>query len=273
LNILKIINLFMNKRIIYLSNYIFNLGGIERYNRDFINELYNQDVTVDVIMRMPGGILSKFNFIIDDETVCEGVVITFDKERTDSITLDISKNNVDILVNLSATLIDLERHEEALTVCDQIIQIQPEQKNAWINKAFALSQLKRYQEAIRTYQRVMQLDPSDMHNLRNCGIAYYENHQADQAQKLLEEVSQKLSHDTLTWCFLGLSHYQLGNTDFTITSLENSLKLDPQNLEVPQHLGRCLLKIGQFKRGLEQISRSTGSIVFNLDKHKVYIHE
>jgi tetratricopeptide (TPR) repeat protein len=158
-------------------------------------------------------------------------------------------------------------------VCNQSIQINPKQQIAWVNKAFVLDQLQRYEEAISAYQIILQMDPSDMRSMRNCGIAFYENAQAHLALGLLETVAKKLSSDAINWCYLGLSHYQLGNIDHAILALQNSLKLDPHNQEVHQHLGRCLLKLGQFHNGLQAISRSTGSITFNLKDFKAYINE
>lgn len=51
-------------RILYVCGDIERIGGIEKYNRDFINALRMTDVQLKVVQRFKGGLLAKISFLL-----------------------------------------------------------------------------------------------------------------------------------------------------------------------------------------------------------------
>jgi tetratricopeptide (TPR) repeat protein len=56
-------------------------------------------------------------------------------------------------------LLQLERYEEAITSLERVIQIQPEDYQAWYFRGWALLQLRRKNEASACFDKVIQIKP------------------------------------------------------------------------------------------------------------------
>ena len=55
----------MHPKILYLCGNMSRIGGIERYNRDFISALDFSGAIVRIVQRHPGGVLSKIQFVFE----------------------------------------------------------------------------------------------------------------------------------------------------------------------------------------------------------------
>ena len=62
------------------------------------------------------------------------------------------------LVNLAATRVLLGRPEEALTVADQALAMDPDMHDAWLHRATALAGLSRHAEALTSFERALSID-------------------------------------------------------------------------------------------------------------------
>ena len=72
--------------------------------------------------------------------------------------LNLGQNDFDYLLLKVIILRDLERYEEALMVCDKIIEIDQE---GYMWKGGILHELGRYEEAIKVYDRLIELEPNN----------------------------------------------------------------------------------------------------------------
>jgi tetratricopeptide (TPR) repeat protein len=55
----------------------------------------------------------------------------------------------------------LGKHEEAIECYDKVIELDPENEAAWINKGNALCNLNKYEEGIKCCDKAIKMDPPD----------------------------------------------------------------------------------------------------------------
>jgi len=65
------------------------------------------------------------------------------------------------LVQPRLSLGNLERFEEAVASWDKTLELQPDNTEAWYNRAVALKKIKRFTEAIASYDKIIALKPDD----------------------------------------------------------------------------------------------------------------
>ncbi|MBA2723120.1 MAG: tetratricopeptide repeat protein [Methylibium sp.] len=65
---------------------------------------------------------------------------------------------VSVLANLAATQLALSRPQEALESADQVLAVEPDNRDAWIHRASALGDLGRHEEALAGHDKVLALD-------------------------------------------------------------------------------------------------------------------
>ena len=75
--------------------------------------------------------------------------------------LQIEPNNTAALVNKGLASSDLNRYDEAIQYYDKALHIEPNDTDALINKGTALYDLERYDESIQYYDKVLHIDPND----------------------------------------------------------------------------------------------------------------
>ena len=73
---------------------------------------------------------------------------------------------------IAAALISNGRYEEAIKYYDKILEIDPEDQKALLNKGSVLKNLERYEEAIKYYDKILEIDPNNVKALANKGIAF-----------------------------------------------------------------------------------------------------
>ena len=59
----------------------------------------------------------------------------------------------------SIALLNLERYEEALQVCEKELELNPINFGAWCLKGIAFNKLGRYAEALQAYDKALELYP------------------------------------------------------------------------------------------------------------------
>jgi tetratricopeptide (TPR) repeat protein len=85
----------------------------------------------------------------------------------------IYETNLQALQGKANALFDLGRYEEAVSTYDKLLAIEPNMVNANISKADALSNLGRYDEAIAEYDKVLEYYPEEVRALEGKGNALF----------------------------------------------------------------------------------------------------
>jgi tetratricopeptide (TPR) repeat protein len=81
---------------------------------------------------------------------------------------------LDYLSNIGIALKQAGRLDEALQILDKVIQLQPDDPQAWLRLANVLAALDRKAEALLAYQRVLQFDPRQWDAAYQCGLLLHE---------------------------------------------------------------------------------------------------
>ncbi|MBT8608420.1 tetratricopeptide repeat protein, partial [Polynucleobacter paneuropaeus] len=92
-----------------------------------------------------------------------GLIHTLEGKQTQAIelyeaALAIDKNHGDTLINLSSSLIDIGRYEDALTITNNATELYPNMIEAWINKAIASGNLKKLDVSAHAYDKAAKID-------------------------------------------------------------------------------------------------------------------
>ncbi|MFI4874886.1 MAG: tetratricopeptide repeat protein, partial [Blastopirellula sp. JB062] len=74
-----------------------------------------------------------------------------------------------ILFNLGNCFRDLDEPERALECFESVIELEPENADAWINQGVVLDRLGRAEEAIACYDKAIRLAPNDVDAWANRG--------------------------------------------------------------------------------------------------------
>lgn len=90
------------------------------------------------------------------------------------LALELDKNNSFALTEKANTLNSLEKYDDAIAVCKQIIKIHPEEDNktVYVTYGNALDHLKKIDESLKIYSDGIKLYPNYYHLHFNKGITY-----------------------------------------------------------------------------------------------------
>ena len=72
---------------------------------------------------------------------------------------------------IAAALISEGRHEESIKYYDKILEINPDDQKALLNKGSVLRDLERYDESIKYYDKILEINPDHVKALASKGIA------------------------------------------------------------------------------------------------------
>ena len=67
---------------------------------------------------------------------------------------------------------DLKEYKKAIDCIDKLLQIDPKNIYAFINKGLAYYNLKEYKKAINCYDQVLIIDPKNIDTFNYKGLAY-----------------------------------------------------------------------------------------------------
>ncbi len=144
------------------------------------------------------------------------------------------------------------RTRRAAQYYQKSLELDPSNHQTALALAGALDELRQYDRAETLYQKLLQNNPDSPIVLNN--YAYHLAVQAvelekalSMAQKAVAAVPKSASYlDTLGWIY-----YQMGDYEKAREYIEASLREEPNNAEVNEHLGDVLEKLGQRNAALE----------------------
>ncbi|HEY0579754.1 MAG TPA: tetratricopeptide repeat protein, partial [Candidatus Nitrosocosmicus sp.] len=102
--------------------------------------------------------------------------------------------------------------------CNKALEINPQNADAYYNKAQALSTIEKYAEAIEYYDKALEINP------QNADICYNNK---------------------------GLSLYYLGNNDEAIECYDKALEINPQNADAYYNKAQALSTIEKYAEAIE----------------------
>ncbi len=130
--------------------------------------------------------------------------------------------NLNILTEKGALLIQERQFEDAVSTYDAILRIDPVNWIGWANKGAALHNLARYEDANTCYDKALELDPQN------------------------EEI----------WPFKGVCLEELGKPAEALACYDHALKINPKSFVALNNKGWLLAQQDSFELALELLDRA-----------------
>jgi len=138
---------------------------------------------------------------------------------------NILPNDADLLNEVTSLLINKKAYQNALSLLDRILEIEPNRKDAWKSKAEVLNKLNKEAESHAAWQRVFQIDSSNIVAKLHLGIEASKKGEYSKTKELLEPIIEKIddnSYDRFLGLVFLLNAYLNINQDEKIISELNS---------------------------------------------------
>ncbi len=126
--------------------------------------------------------------------------------------------------------------EKVLSLCDTILEKQPQNVNARHAKAITLDRQGKYEEAIKWYDKVLEVDPKNIYALTSklilfdaLGLRKELISEADKAINIYDEIINNDQNNTGAWIAKGIILSLLVKYDEAIKCYDKVLEVDPKN--------------------------------------------
>lgn len=140
----------------------------------------------------------------------------------------------------------IKQYEDANNIYDRILDLNPDDPYALLNRGVTYGQLGRYDEALADFNRSLELRPNYTPSLTNRGNAYIELGRYDEALADLSHSLELSPHDPVTFCNLGCLYERLERYDEALTNFKRSLEIRPDNHDTLHNLGVTLSKLKRY---------------------------
>ena len=127
-------------------------------------------------------------------------------------------------------LSSLGRHEEAVSVFDQVLRINSKLSVTWKERGDSLDKLGRYEEAVISFDKALEIEPDDHEVWNNRGIALLQMGKYDEAIQSIDR-SIKIRPDSCAYESKAYVYVLQDKIDLAIENLLYSVQLDPTRKE------------------------------------------
>ncbi len=165
-----------------------------------------------------------------------------------------------------------KRYQEALTVFEQALQLDPDDAVAYNGKGLAFFELKRYQEALAAFEQAVVLNPKFVHAYGNKGMALYELKRYQEALPALVKAIQLDSTNAVVYNGKGLVLDEFERHEEALFAYERAIELNPKFANAYGNKGMALYKLQRYQEALPAIERAiqlnpTNAPAYNLKGH------
>lgn len=130
----------------------------------------------------------------------------------------------------------LGNYDAALHDFNRVIELAPDDPDAWYNRGLTLRRLGRTGEALNDYDRVLELDPGYTKAYINRGSLFGEIGQLKAAVADFTRAIDADPSNATSWFNRALGWYSLGNYTRAVEDLEKAIDLNPDYLSAYEHL-------------------------------------
>ncbi len=117
--------------------------------------------------------------------------------------------------------------KEALPLCDEAIQLNPNNVDAWNDRGWAYNDLKDYEKALENYNKVIELNPKYKWAYNNRGVVYREQKKYKQALIELNKAIELDPNFAHAYANRGWTYYDMNKTDKALADYNKAIELDP----------------------------------------------
>lgn len=136
--------------------------------------------------------------------------------------------NLDFLLDKADMAFLLNRFDMAITLCKNILKMEPECTDAYIQLCFNYHAQDRYEEFLETFVQLMAIDDSHENLMFDFSFNFQIKNQYLPAKSLFEKLTEIYPLSKIAWFCLGVSQSALNLHQEAITSFEFCLSLDEE---------------------------------------------
>lgn len=165
-------------------------------------------------------------------------------------------------------LIEEKHFEEAIKLCDEAIEKDNKDEDAYFFKGVSFIELKQYDDAIYNFNKVIELDPKDEGSYYNIGNCQFDLKNYEEAIKYFNKVIKLNPNNEKAYINRGLAKSDLKSYEEAIEDYNKAIELDPDNEKA--YFNRGLIK-SNLEKYKEAIDDYTKVIEINSNNEMVYV--
>lgn len=146
----------------------------------------------------------------------------------------------------------LERLDEVVHCCRQVVTLNPGHARAWYNLGLAYFKLHCVDAAIASYQQALALEPAMPGVLGNLGAAWLEAGDLQRAEEYCGKAVTLDPQAVAAINTLGIVRREMGRYADALSTFEQGLHMAPNNVDLRWNRALALLKCGDFERGWDE---------------------
>jgi len=171
-------------------------------------------------------------------------------EYNDKI-LELNPKDEKAWLNKGFYLANLGRYEEAIECLDEVLKIDPNYTGAWSNKGVALQKLDRYEEAIKYYDKALEIDPNYKYAWTSKGVALQKLDRYEEAIKYYDKALEIDPNYKLAWHNKGIALFDLERYEEAIKCYDKALEIDPNYKLAWNSKGVALQKLDRYEEAIK----------------------
>ncbi len=153
-------------------------------------------------------------------------------------------------------LCNLKRYQEALTITEQAIRLNPHNASIYNLKGDVLNNLKRYQQALDAYEQAIQLDPNLAISHSNKGFMLYSLRRHGEALVACEQALQLDPNNASFYANKCLALHHLKRYQEALVVCDQALQLDPNLAIAYYNKGSVLERLGKSKEAKQAYEKA-----------------
>ena len=165
--------------------------------------------------------------------------------------LELVPDRPSILVNLSATLIQLGKFEAGEQVCQKILNTEPSNYDALLNLSVCLLKTGHELRALEYLDQAITVDPHSERAWTNKGNIFQEIDELSQASTCFDIALQLNSQSQEAFIGRGNLRNELKAYQSALEDFDAALELNPSNPQAKWNKALSLLRLGNFEEGWE----------------------
>ena len=160
------------------------------------------------------------------------------------------------LYNSGTDAVDASRFEQARTLLERAVELEPTHRKAWTNLGRAYMGLHRTEDAITAFRKQIAINPYDQWAYNNLGYAFRSQQKfadAEAAFKKQLEVDplNPFAHESLGGIYLQQRQYERA-----VPEIENAISVSPKNGPLRVRLGEALINLRKVDDARAAFSRA-----------------
>jgi len=170
--------------------------------------------------------------------------------------LSIDSDNYEAWLNKSKLCSALNRWTEAASGYEEVVRLKPGSSRNYFNLAVALEESGRREEAIEAYKKAIEISPDFAKAYNNLGIALSLMGKTQDALEVYEEGIKRSKNDFNLYFNLGMNHFEEHRFMEASKAYKKALEIKPDELETYYYLGAALTEMRYYNDAIDAYKKA-----------------